>query len=236
MKTRFLFLVIMLLCTAGVTLGQKPDKKVRISGIVRDADNRTVPGVVILIDNVKTNAITNEKGFYKVKAWPAANKIGIFSFYTGAAEQEIKGRTTINFYLNMSASVAVSNQDMPARDESVNVGYGNTRKSDLTQNVGKIDGRQAKYASYSSIYEMIKGEVAGVQVTGKSIKIQGANSFVLSTEPLFVVDGMTVNSVDDILPQHVNSIEVLKGSAASIYGSRGANGVILITTKSSSNR
>lgn len=80
---------------------------------------------------------------------------------------------------------------------------------------------------------MLRGEVPGVQVYGKSIKIQGASSFIASTEPLLVVDGVAVSTIDDIQPRMVKSIEVLKGSAATIYGARGANGVILITLKSS---
>jgi len=78
---------------------------------------------------------------------------------------------------------------------------------------------------------MIKGQIPGVDVSGSSIRIQGANSFMGSTEPLLVVDGMTVQSIEDISPREVKSIEVLKGSSAAIYGSRGANGVILITLK-----
>ena len=78
---------------------------------------------------------------------------------------------------------------------------------------------------------MIRGQVPGVRVIGKSINIQNANSFMMGTKPLFVVDGTTVESIDNIPPQLVRSIEVLKGASASIYGSRGANGVILITLK-----
>jgi TonB-dependent SusC/RagA subfamily outer membrane receptor len=77
---------------------------------------------------------------------------------------------------------------------------------------------------------MINGQVPGVEVNGTSIKIQNATSFMLGTEPLFVVDGMIVPGIGDISPMDVKSIEVLKGASASIYGSRGANGVILITT------
>jgi TonB-dependent SusC/RagA subfamily outer membrane receptor len=78
---------------------------------------------------------------------------------------------------------------------------------------------------------MIKGEVAGVEVIGTSIRIRGTSSLMSGTQPLLVVDGVTVNSIDNILPMMVKSIEVLKGSGAAIYGSRGANGVILITLK-----
>lgn len=98
----------------------------------------------------------------------------------------------------------------------------------MTSSVSKIDGTNPKYASYKNIYDMIRGEVPGVQVSGNSIKIQGASSLTLSTEPLFVVDGVTVNTIDGIQPYMVQSIQVLKGSSASIYGSRGANGVIVI--------
>jgi TonB-dependent SusC/RagA subfamily outer membrane receptor len=75
---------------------------------------------------------------------------------------------------------------------------------------------------------MIKGEVPGVQVNGTSITIRGTGSIMSSTEPLFIVDGIAVNQISDISPVEVKSIEVLKGASASIYGSRGANGVILI--------
>jgi len=98
----------------------------------------------------------------------------------------------------------------------------------MTGTVNKIDGTNPKYASYRNIYDMIRGEVAGVQVMGNSIRIQGVGSLNLSTEPLYVVDGMVVSSIAEIQPYNVKSIEILKGSSASIYGSRGANGVILI--------
>ena len=112
--------------------------------------------------------------------------------------------------------------------EDINVGYGSVKKKDLTQPVSKMDVKNSKYASYTNIYQMLSGEVPGVRVNGTSIIIQGASSFNSSTEPLFVVDGIPRESIDDIPPQMVKSIEVLKGTSASIYGTRGANGVILI--------
>ncbi|MGQ9620019.1 MAG: TonB-dependent receptor plug domain-containing protein [Bacteroidales bacterium] len=103
------------------------------------------------------------------------------------------------------------------------------KKREMTSTVGKINGTNPKYSSYTNIYDMIKGEVPGVHVAGKKITIQGASSFLLSTDPLILVNGIETHDIDDISPNQVKSIEVLKGSAASIYGSRGANGVILIT-------
>jgi TonB-dependent SusC/RagA subfamily outer membrane receptor len=92
-----------------------------------------------------------------------------------------------------------------------------------------IDGQDPKFASYQSIYDMIRGRFPGVEVSGKSIKIAGSSSLNVSTEPLFVVDGVIVNSIDDIPPLTVKSIEVLKGPDATVYGIRGSNGVIVIT-------
>lgn len=83
--------------------------------------------------------------------------------------------------------------------------------------------------TYNDIYQMIRGEVSGVVVSGKSLLIEQGNSFFGSSEPLYVVNGVIVNSFDFVSPMDVKSIEVLKGSSAAIYGIRGANGVISIT-------
>jgi TonB-dependent SusC/RagA subfamily outer membrane receptor len=147
----------------------------------------------------------------------------------GFIDEPINGRTSIDFRYKTIARSQTSDKTNSQNSESVNVGYGSLKKSDMTTAVGKIDGQNYKYASYNNIYDMIRGEVPGVQVNGKSIQIQGPSSINVSTEPLLVVDGMVVNSIDDIRPIQVKSIEILKGSSASIYGSRGSNGVILIT-------
>jgi TonB-dependent SusC/RagA subfamily outer membrane receptor len=209
---------------------QKPAKKITITGEVRDQNKFPVPGANILIDDVNSNILTTQDGTYKIKVKRTAQKISIVS-PAGLAEEAINGRTTINFNLKGSVMSQVNNQGKQPGDEEVNIGYGNVKKRDLLQSVGKVDGTNNKYASYSSVYEMIKGEVAGVEVIGTSIRIRGTSSLMSGTQPLLVVDGVTVNSIDNILPMMVKSIEVLKGSGAAIYGSRGANGVILITLK-----
>jgi TonB-dependent SusC/RagA subfamily outer membrane receptor len=142
-------------------------------------------------------------------------------------EEPINGRERINFTFEGSVPDQMSDK-VDRGEESINIGYGSVKRKDMTGTVNKIDGTNPKYASYQNIYEMIRGEVPGVQVTGNSIRIQGASSLTLSTEPLFVVDGAIVNSIDYIQPFMVKSINILKGSSAAIYGSRGANGVILI--------
>ena len=229
MKFRIIFILIIAVGFVNNTHARQPVKKIVISGIVTDAGYTPISGAIVLIDNQKSSIMTNNKGFYKVRVRPDAKLITIFTTKNGTSQAPINGRTTINFTLPVSSVSQKAGQTNQGNDESINVGYGTMQKKDLTTTVGKIDGQNKKFNSYSNIYDMIRGEVPGVQVNGKRILIEGSSSINLSTDPLFVVDGVTVNSIDDISPQTVKSIEILKGASASIYGSRGSNGVILIT-------
>lgn len=201
-----------------------------INGIVTDSARNPVAGAVILIDNKSTDIKTDSRGLYKVKARSGARSVGVFTFTNGSAEELIGGRTNINFTLRGKSSAQNKKPDASESD-SINIGYGSIARKDLTTPVNKLDNDGNKNVTYSNIYDMIKGRFPGVQVSGKSIQIQGVTSFNLSTEPLFVVDNVIVSSIDDINPNDVKSIEILKGSSASIYGSRGATGVVLIYLK-----
>jgi len=228
MRFIFIFILSVLICYSNVLFEQKKNKKITISGIVVDAKHIPVEGAVIFIDKMKTGSVTDQQGHFKVQVRPYAKEILVFTPLNGAAEEEINGRTSIDFILRGKASEnawKVKTGD----NEIVNVGYGTSQKKDVTSAVGVIDGQDPKFASYQSIYDMIRGRVPGVEVSGNSIKIMGSSSLNVGTEPLFVVDGVIKNNIDDISPQTVKSIEVLKGPAASVYGTRGANGVILIT-------
>jgi TonB-dependent SusC/RagA subfamily outer membrane receptor len=228
MKPKIFLCILLSILSVANSIGQKNNKKLSITGFVLDSNQKPVSGAMIFIDNVRTDAISNGKGFYRVKVNPNAVSISAFSQTNGLDEAEIGGRTTINLNLKTSGLTSKPKVQNLTDDETINVGYGTVKRKDLTTTVGKIDATNKRFASYHDIYEMIRGELPGVQVRGKSIMIQGPTSINLSSEPLFVVDGVIVTSVDYIFPQEVKSIEVLKGSAASIYGSRGANGVILI--------
>lgn len=228
MKAKIIALLCLLALTPVISYGQKNTKMIKLTGRVTDVNFRPVGGAVILIDKKATNFTTNSKGYFKVRVNPSAETISV-KLPSGLTYDEIiNGRTVVNFSLPV-AVINVPDTNARSGDEEINVGYGTMKKRNLTTSVSKIDGTNPRYASYTNIYDMLKGEVPGVQVIGRSIKIQGASSLTLSTEPLFVVDGVVVSSVDNIQPSMVRSVEVLKGSAASIYGSRGANGVILIT-------
>jgi TonB-dependent starch-binding outer membrane protein SusC len=235
MKLNILFIFFIVFASFQVSYGQKKNHKISITGTVLDADQKPIANAIILIDGKNTEKFTDSKGCYKIKVKSSATRIGIFTISGGATEENINGRTLINFNLGSSGPVQELNRNNSAGEEEIELGYGTIKKENLTSPVGKIDRTDKQYTPYNSIYDMIRGEVAGVEVKGKSIKIQGAFSYLSSTEPLFVVDGVTVPSIDHVLPQTVKSIEILKGSSASIYGTRGANGVILIKTKSTKN-
>ena len=115
-------------------------------------------------------------------------------------------------------------------EKAIEVGYGKEVKRNITHSVSEIPVDKTTN-TYKDIYDMIRGKCPGVQVLGTSIYIRGINSVNSTTDPLFVVDGQAVEDISTINPNEVASISVLKDSAASIYGNRGANGVIVITLK-----
>jgi TonB-dependent starch-binding outer membrane protein SusC len=228
MKIKIFLLILLSAIIVPGASAQKPNKKIVVTGTVTDAQNKPIYGALVMLDGKNTNVSTNNKGNYKVRVRPDADSITIITFNNGVKSQAINSRTNINFILGPSGLSSKVPQDYSRNEESVNIGYGNVKQKNLLNNVSTIDARSGKYATYKNIYEILKG-TPGVMVNGNSIKIQGQSSFNAGTEPLFVVDGMTVQSVDDISPSMVESISVLKGASTSIYGARGANGVILIT-------
>jgi TonB-dependent SusC/RagA subfamily outer membrane receptor len=226
MRFRIFLVLIFLMPSFMAITAQKQAKKYVLSGVVVDANQKPIQGAIVLIDNKKTDCTTDANGFYKLKVSPNAKTISVFTMSGIVSELPIEGKTVVNFKLQSKGQS--SGENMKGDEEQINIGYGSVDKKNLLTPVGKIDGQNPKYASYTNIYDMIRGEVPGVQVNGKNIVIQGPSSINLSSTPLFVIDGMVVESIDDLKPQFVKSIEILKGSSASIYGSRGTNGVILI--------
>jgi len=228
MKLRVFLLVICTCIVFSDLDGQKKAKKYVVSGIVTDVSKNPVSEAMVLIDNNYSDVLTNKKGFFKIKVKPDAKLISVFTFDKGTGEALLDGEATLNITLNGVPSAPPASLGQKVKGEEINIGYGSIEKKDLTTQVSKLDVKNSKFSSYSNIYELMKGTLPGVQVVGNRITIQGAASFMLSTDPLFIVDGMEVSTIDGISPAEVESIEVLKGAAASIYGSRGANGVIMI--------
>lgn len=229
MKNRIIILLCIFLVVNSLTglYGQKSGKKITITGFVVDNASLPVANAIIMVDGVKIDNVTDSKGFYKIKIRQESKKIGVFTSAGGIIEEAIDGRSNINFTFIGSAPHQINYKADPG-DELVDIGYEKVKKKDLTVPVGKLDGTDSKYSGYNTIYEMIRGKIPGVEVNGTHIMIRSATSINMGTEPLFVVDGVPVNTIDNIHPQMVRSIEILKGPAASIYGNRGSNGVILI--------
>lgn len=231
MRSKLFHLVFgFVLCTS-ITTAQKSSSKVTITGSVEDALGSPVTNAIILIDGETSTHVTDSNGKFKIKVKGSTQTIGIFTTENGFTEEVIDGRTEINFRLGNSASVNDTKEEIPPGEEGINTGYSYVKKKNLTTQIKKIDGTDKKYDSYSTIYDMIQREVSGVRVKGTSIIIQDSKNLWTAIPPLYVVDGAYVESIETISPRSVESIEVLKGTSAAMYGSRGYGGVIIIKTK-----
>lgn len=228
MRIKICLLILLSLLSFSASSGQKNNKKFVITGQVTDGQHRPLIGALVLLDGRNTSVATDNEGFYKLRVRPDADSLTIVTFTSGMSTVAIAGRTTINFVLGGSEPAKQNNPAIKTEDQKVEIGYGDVNQKNLLTQVTTINGRDTKYASYKNIFEILRG-TPGVIVRGNSVQIQGQTSINSGTEPLYVVDGMVVESVDGISPSEVESISVLKGASASIYGSRGANGAILIT-------
>lgn len=203
-----------------------------ITGTVRDKTGAELPGVNVVIEGTTLGAITGIDGKYSIER-PAEAKNLIFTF-VGMEPQTVA--------IGSSGVVDVIMKELAiGLDEVIVVGYGTQKRSDITGTVASMSSERLEKAPNLNIAQAIQGSIPGVMIQTNSagaspdevIMIRGRNSILASNEPLIVVDGIPYEGeISDINPMDVKSIEILKdASAAAIYGSRGANGVILITSK-----
>ena len=219
--------MLLILPLSGDLFAQKAGKKYYITGQVLDANNKPVTDAIILVDNKNTKATTNDDGMFKVRVKPDATAITVFKPINGEQEEKISSRTVINFRLPNANPAQANEAKVKPENDEVNIGYGTASKRNLSTSSSRIEGNKKEFVAYQSIYEMLQRDPS-IQVSGKKIVIRGVGT-INANDPLLVVDGIIVSTIDDIRPQMVKSIEVLKGSDAAIYGARGANGVIMIT-------
>ncbi|WP_052732372.1 SusC/RagA family TonB-linked outer membrane protein [Hymenobacter terrenus] len=208
-----------------------------VSGRVVDEKGQALPGVTVLVKNTSNGTTTGADGSYTLSI-TSGNPTLVIS-YIGYLSQEIpvNGRTEIN------VNLAVGDQ---ALEEVVVVGYGTQQRKDLTGAVSSVKSEEIARVPVSSADQALQGQVAGVQIANTSgepggspnIRIRGVSSISGGVQPLVVIDGFPVNNADGtnplnaIDPRDIESIDVLKdASATAIYGSRGSNGVIIVTTK-----
>ncbi len=228
MKARILILIVIALVAVGQAEGQKKGKYVTVTGSVSDTTLSPVIGALIVVDGQETGVTTGKNGTFKVKISPDAISIGAYTTNLGSAITRFEGQEKVSLTLDGTRMMTNFVPKSPEGEMDIEIGYGTVKRKNLTTDVGYIDGQDYSNASYTNIYDMIRGKVPGVSVSGSKISIRGISSINSGTDPLFVVDGIVVNTIDNINPRDVKSITVLKGSDAAIYGTRGANGVILI--------
>jgi TonB-linked SusC/RagA family outer membrane protein len=208
------------------------EKAIAVSGKVTSETKEGIPGVNVLLKGTNSGTTTNGEGNYTLTI-PDGNGTLVFS-YIGYTTEEvpINGRTTIDIALV---------PDVQSLTEVVVVGYGTQKKSDLTGSVTSVKSAEINSFPIANPVQGLQGRAAGVQVmqnsgqpgASLSVRIRGGNSLRGSNEPLYVVDGFPLTgSPASLNPNDIESMEVLKdASATAIYGSRGANGVVIITTK-----
>jgi TonB-linked SusC/RagA family outer membrane protein len=206
--------------------------QLKISGkVTSSADNLPLPAVSIKIKGTTAGTLTDANGNYTISV-PNDNSVLVFS-YTGFATQEAStaGKTTLNIQLKESSS---------ALNEVVVIGYGTAKKSDLTGAVTTVKAEQLMDKPVPNLTQALQGKVAGVDVSINSnapgaaakVRIRGLGSVNSNLDPVYVVDGVVGVDPNTINPNDVASIEVLKdASSTAIYGVRGANGIIMVTTK-----
>ena len=238
MRKQLLFSVLLTLgvmggitcCPTSVMASVTQSQTIKVTGQVVDQDGEPLIGATVQLKGTQSGVITDIDGNFTIDA--PANGTLVVS-YVGFKDREIaiNGRAIIEqIQLESDAQVL---------DQVVVVGYGVQKKADLTGSVSIVNADELKRVSHSNISSMLEGKVAGVQITSDgqpgadpAVRIRGIGSFG-STAPLYVIDGVPMGtSIRDFSPNDIETIQVLKdASAGAIYGSRAANGVVIITTK-----
>lgn len=201
----------------------------RVTGQVTDASNSGIPGVTVLVKGTQSGTNTDGSGNYSVNV-PASGNTLVFSF-VGFKSQEVSiGNQSV---INVSLA-----EDVSALEEVVVTGYTSEKKKDIIGSVSVVDTKSTLQQPSSNLGNMLQGRASGVTVSGTGapgaaakVRIRGFTSFG-NNDPLYVIDGVPTDNANALNPQDVASIQVLKDPvSASIYGSRAANGVIVVTTK-----
>lgn len=203
----------------------------QITGVIKDATGEPMIGVNVLVKGTTNGTITDFDGKFAISDVKNSDVLTIT--YVGYVQQSIPvgNQTSFNIILK---------EDTETLDEVVVIGYGTVKKRDLTGSVASVSNETLTANPVSDVSQALQGKLAGVSVTSQdgrpgaevSIRVRGGGSITQSNDPLFIVDGFPVSSISDIPADQIETIDVLKdASSTAIYGARGANGVILVTTK-----
>jgi TonB-linked SusC/RagA family outer membrane protein len=203
-----------------------------IRGMVKDAQGNPMPGVTVTVKGSTTSVATDASGSYSI-AVPGENSVLVFSYVGYAAKEEKVGNRT-----NVSPTMLVSSSDL---EQVIVIGYGTQKKRDVTGAINSVTAKAIEEKQPVSIFDALQGAAPGVRVMStsgapgeeSSVVIRGLSTLSdAGVRPLYIVDGVPMNNINSINPKDIQSIEILKDAAsAAIYGSRSANGVIIVTTK-----
>ncbi len=203
----------------------------KVSGIVSDVHNDPLIGVSVVVSGTHNGVTTDIDGKFSLTVNDEAKSLDVTYLGMKPKVVQITG-STLNITLE---------EDISVLDEVVVVGYGTVARRDLTGPVSSVGAKQLKDTPVSSASEALQGKMAGVTITTTEgspdadvkIRVRGGGSLSQDNSPLYIVDGFQVDNIANISPTDIESVDVLKdGSSTAIYGSRGANGVIIVTTKS----
>ncbi len=207
-------------------------QELTVKGQVTDAETgEAIPGVTIVVKTMANGTITDIDGNYLLSGVPAD---GVLQFsFVGLKTQEVpvNRKTLINVKMETDAI---------GLEEVVAIGYGTAKRKDITGSVASVTGEKLAANPVPNVVTAMQGRLSGVNIISQdgrpgatmSVRIRGGNSITQSSEPLYVVDGIQVSNINDIPADNIESVDVLKDAASTaIYGARGANGVILLTTK-----
>lgn len=227
MQRKLLCFILSLFATISVAMAQ-----VSLSGVIKDKEG-PITGASVVLKGTTTGTITGQDGTFKLTV-PDAKTAVLAIRFIGMIDVEypVVGKASgIEIFMQ---------EDVAQIEDIVVVGYGNTIRANLTGSVGSISGKSLAAIPVSSAAEAMVGKIAGVQITVAdgspgaeiNIRIRGGTSVTQSNQPLFIVDGFPVDNINDIPPTDIQSIDVLKdASQTAIYGARGGNGVVIVTTK-----
>lgn len=230
-RWRHLHLLIAFLLTQLVT-SLPANAQTTVRGRITDETGAALPGVNVIVKNTTSGTTTDSDGNYTIQA-ADAGAVLVFSFIGyETKEVTVAGQSVVNIALSPSVE---------SLSEVVVVGYGVQKKSDITGAMSNLSGKALSEVPVANVTQALQGRVAGVDINmtsprpggGAQIRIRGSRSLTGSNDPLIVVDGIPfTGTINDINPNDIASMDILKdASATAIYGSRGSNGVILITTR-----
>lgn len=231
MKKYLLMLWLLLWGSIGLVAAQSR----AVTGTVKSGTGETLPGVTVLVKGTTIGAGTGADGAFSLSIPETVNKPVLVFSYVGFVTQEVP----VGSQSNISVSLVSDSKQL---EDVVVIGYQSVQRRDVTGSVSSVSAQQIKDVPVNSAAEALSGRLAGVQVTSAegtpgnnnvNIRVRGGGSVTQDNSPLYVVDGVQIeNALAVIAPQDIASVDVLKdASATAIYGARGANGVVIITTK-----